>query len=86
MADEHNQWVMSRFEKEGQSFLIRIWKENRDTPLQIGAWRGWVQHVQSQQKKHFNSTDDIAGIINWYLHEDLAFDKVFEPIEEDDQQ
>ncbi|MCZ7666768.1 MAG: hypothetical protein M5U34_05855 [Chloroflexi bacterium] len=50
MTDEQNQLIMSRFEKEGHSFLIRLWKENRDNPMQADVWRGWVQHVQSNQK------------------------------------
>jgi hypothetical protein len=85
MTDEQNQIVMSRFEKEGHSFLIRIWKENRDNPLQAGIWRGWVQHVQSDDKKYFQSTDDIANIINGYLSHNPAFDQVFEPVQEDEQ-
>lgn len=86
MADDQNPGIMSRFEKEGHSFLIRIWKENRDNPMQTGIWRGWVQHVQSEQKKHFNSTRDITEIINWYLNEDSSFDQVFEPVQGDEQQ
>lgn len=86
MADDQNQGIMSKFEKDGQSFLIRVWRENRDNPMQAGIWRGWVQHVVSEQKKHFNSTRDITDIINWYLNEDVSVDQVFEPIQRDDPQ
>ena len=85
MADEQNQILMSRFEKEGHSFLIRIWKENQDNPMQAATWRGWVQHIQSDQKRYFQSTTDIADIINGYLNHDPAYDQVFEPVQEDEQ-
>lgn len=85
MANEPDQILMSRFEKEGHSFLIRIWKENRDNPLQAGIWRGWVQHVQSDHKQYFQSTEDIANIIQRYLSLGPAFDQVFEPVQEDEQ-
>ena len=83
MADEQNQVIMSRFEKDGHSFLIRIWRENRDNPMKAGDWRGWIQHVQSKQKKHFKSTEDIPKIINRYLNEEPAFEQIFEPVQED---
>jgi len=83
MTDEQNQLIMSRFEKEGHSFLIRLWKENRDNPMQADVWRGWVQHVQSNQKRHFNSTDDIPHIINGYLGDEPFFDQVFESVEDE---
>ncbi len=86
MADEQNQVIMSRFEKDGHSFLIRVWRENRDIPLTVGDWRGWVQHVQSKQKKHFKSTEEIPTIINWYLNDDSAFKQMFEPVQEDKKQ
>ena len=86
MPDLQNQGIMSRFEKNGHSFLIRIWKENRDDPFQPGLWRGWVQHVQSEQKKYFKSPDDIAEIINRYLDQEPAFEQVFEPVQGDEQQ
>lgn len=84
MADEQNQVIMSRFEKDGHSFLIRIWKENRDNPIERDEWRGWIQHVQSKHKKHFTSTEEISSIVSWYLDAESALDQIFEPIQQDD--
>lgn len=85
MTGEQNQVLMSRFEKEGHSFLIRMWKENRDNPMQAETWRGWIQHIQSDQKRYFQSTGDIAEIITSYLNHESGFDQVFEPVQEDEQ-
>lgn len=77
--------IMAKFEKEGHSFLIRLWEENRENDDEESVWRGWVYHLQSEQKRFFKSIDEVTGIINSYLVQNLTLDQVFEPVQEETQ-
>ena len=71
---------MTQFDKEAHSFVIRLWRENRDRAEAAAEWRGWIEHVQSKQRHFFRDTADISGIVASYLHEGPVLDNVFEPV------
>lgn len=72
---------MTRFEKEAHSFVIRLWRENRDDPQQTAGWRGWVDHVQSGKRHYFQEIESIQEIIAGYVSNVSGLDSVFEPIQ-----
>ncbi|MCP4361655.1 MAG: hypothetical protein GY796_26895 [Chloroflexi bacterium] len=84
MKDLHDQGIMSQFERDAHSFVIRIWKENRENPEQTAVWRGWIRHVQTEKQQYFNDMADISHIVAGYLHQDAELDNVFEPVRKDD--
>lgn len=81
MADQ-DRGLMTFFEAEAHSFVLRIWLENRDDPHQPGEWRGWVDHVQSGRRFHFREFEDIGRIINTIVD---PVEQAFMPIQADDQ-
>ena len=72
---------MTRFEKEAHSFVIRLWRENRDDPKNKAVWRGWVDHVQSGKRHYFQEVSTIQEIIAGYVSDMSGLDSVFEPIQ-----
>jgi hypothetical protein len=91
MDDAHDTGIMSQFEKEAHSFVIRIWKENRDDVTVTAVplpplYRGWIRHVQSDQLYYFTDTAEISPIVARYLHPDAELDNLFEPIQQEEQQ
>ena len=73
--------IMTRFEKEAHSFVIRLWRENRDDPQKTAVWRGWVDHVQSGKRHHFQGIQAIQEIIAGYVSNVSGLDSVFESIQ-----
>ncbi|MFO7540349.1 MAG: hypothetical protein R6X32_20105 [Chloroflexota bacterium] len=84
MDDRSDTTTMAQFEKEAHSFVIRIWKENHnsyaDEPSQMGIWRGWIRHVQSERQHYFADVADIGPIVARYLNPNAGNDR-FEPIQ-----
>jgi hypothetical protein len=79
--DQQHQGVMTYFEAEAQSFVIRIWSENRDDPDCPPEWRGWIEHVQSTQRHYFRSISDISQIVSAYAGDiDSLDEQVFMPV------
>lgn len=81
MADQ-DRGLMTFFESEAHSFVLRIWLENRDDPHQPGEWRGWVDHVQSGRRFHFREFDDIGRIVSSIID---PSEQAFMPIQANDQ-
>lgn len=79
---EQDRGLMTFFESEAHSFVLRIWLENRDNPDHAGEWRGWVDHVQSGRRYHFREFAEIGRIVNSII--DPA-EQAFMPIHADDQ-
>lgn len=77
------QGIMTRFDKEAHSFVIRLWRENHDNPAVPGEWRGWIRHVQSKKRHHFHDVAEISRIVAVYLLEEPGINEVFEPIQTD---
>jgi len=73
--------LMTRFEKEAPSFVIRLWRENRDEAKDAAVWRGWIDHVQSGRRRHFQKMGAIQEIIAGYISDNASLDSVFEPIQ-----
>lgn len=84
MDEEQDTGMMSQFEKEAHSFVIRIWKENRDAGAAgptAPLWRGWIRHVQSDRQHYFTDTAEISRIVAHYTTQDAELDNLFEPIQ-----
>ncbi len=75
--------IMTRFEAEAHSFVIRLWQENRDNPQETAVWRGWVDHVQSGRRHYLKEIDFIQNIISGYVSDVSGLDSVFESIQEE---
>lgn len=83
--NQDDQGIMTYFEAEAHSFVMRIWRENREDPDDLAEWRGWIEHVQSQQRHYFRKLEDLPQIVGAYVGQmnDLA-DQVFMPIQPKD--
>lgn len=81
MADQ-DRGLMTFFESEAHSFVLRIWLEHRDKTQQAGEWRGWVDHVQSGRRFHFREFDEIGRIISGIVD---PVEQAFMPIQPDTQ-
>ena len=44
------------------SFVLRIWREEEDGREQC-IWRGWVQHVNSGERRYLQSTEELVHFI-----------------------
>lgn len=65
---------------ETHSFVIRIWKENRANPNNAAIWRGWIRHVQTDQKQYFQSSQKISQIVGEYLLQDRDLNNSIKPL------
>jgi len=45
------------------SFIIRVWYEAQDSNGNILAWRGSIDHVDSNKRLYFQNLDGIAHFI-----------------------
>ncbi len=80
--DQADQGVMTYFEAEAHSFVMRIWRENRDDPDDPAEWRGWLEHVQSGQRHYFRDLNEIPAIVAGYVGSDAQLDaQVFMPVQ-----
>jgi hypothetical protein len=68
-----NEGLMSQFEKEAHSFVIRMWRENQQEGA--GEWRGWIEHTQSRQRTYFRKTAEISPIVSRYLEGQFSEDR-----------
>ncbi len=80
--DQQNQGIMTYFEADAHSFVLRIWRENREDPNGLAEWRGWIEHVQSEQRHYFRNLYDIPQLVAAYVGDmsDLE-DQMFMPIQ-----
>jgi hypothetical protein len=80
--NQQDQGIMTYFEAEAHSFVMRIWQENRDDPDDTVEWRGWIEHVQSAQRHYFRSIGEIPHIVSAYVGPAAEVDEqVFMPIQ-----
>ena len=47
------------------TFVLRIWREEEDGREQ-SAWRGWVQHTSSGDRRYLQSTEELVRFIEGY--------------------
>jgi hypothetical protein len=79
--EEQEQRSMMLFEAEGHSFVLRIWRENRDDPSVDPEWRGWIEHVQTGQRTYFRQLQEIGQILSGFmLVEDDPAETLFMPL------
>ena len=80
--DQQDQGIMTYFEADAHSFVLRIWRENREDPNGLAEWRGWIEHVQSEQRHYFRNLHDIPQLVAAYIGDtsDLE-DQMFMPIQ-----
>lgn len=43
-------------------FVLRIWREGEDD-WGRNAWRGWVQHIHSGDRRYLQSTEELIHFI-----------------------
>jgi hypothetical protein len=80
--DQSDRGVMTYFEAEAHSFVMRIWRENRDDPADPSEWRGWIEHVQSGQRHYFRKLNEIPAIVAGYVGAGSELDaQVFMPVQ-----
>ena len=80
--DQADQGIMTYFEAEAHSFVMRIWQENRDDPDDPAVWRGWIEHVQSGQRHYFKELTEIPAIVAGYIGDVSDLDEqVFMPVQ-----
>ncbi|MGW8319756.1 MAG: hypothetical protein ACWGPS_10955 [Candidatus Promineifilaceae bacterium] len=85
--DQEEQGIMTYFESEAHSFVMRIWRENREDPSQQGPWRGWIEHVQSGERHYFQSVAEIPQIVSGYIGDPAKLDaQVFMPVQANREQ
>jgi len=77
--------MMSLFEKEAHSFMIRLWRENKEQNNAQAEWRGWIDHIQSGQRHYFKDIAEIGRIVASYTSDLSGFGAVFEPIQGGEQ-
>jgi hypothetical protein len=84
--DEPDQGMMTFFEAEAHSFVLRIWRENRPDPEVPAEWRGWVDHVQSGSRTYFRDIAEIGRIVSGHIQPPPDFsDQMFMPIQPKDR-
>ena len=80
--DQSEQGLMTYFEAEAHSFVLRIWRENGNSTRDPGEWRGWIEHVQSEQRYYFRDLFEIPHIITAYAGDTAeASGQVFMPMQ-----
>jgi len=63
---------MSSFEDpdeeiDAQSFIVKVWVEERATRDSRGVWRGRITHVPSYKRRYLNNLGGIEDFIAPYL-------------------
>lgn len=52
---------------ESHSFIVKIWLEESLEEADQVVWRGHVTHVPSEDRRYFQTLDDIVDFIAPYL-------------------
>lgn len=58
---------MDETESEAQSFIVRVWVEERSEEGSRGVWRGHITHVSDCRRRYLKSLDEIGDYIAPYL-------------------
>jgi hypothetical protein len=78
VSDDHL-GMMSHFEAEAHSFIIRLWREGSSDAPATPGWRGRIEHVQSGRYQYFSRLDDLPGILHEQTGSIDKLDDIFEP-------
>ena len=60
---------MDEIGSDTQSFIVRIWVEERVEEAGRGVWRGQIVHVSSNKHRYLKNLDEIGDFIAPYLEE-----------------
>lgn len=58
---------MDEIESEAQSFIVRVWVEERAEEGDRGTWRGHITHVPGGERRYLKNLDEIGDFIAPYL-------------------
>jgi hypothetical protein len=78
---DQNEGIMARFEQETHSFVIRLWRENRELPGATAVWRGWVEHIPTGQRHYFQDSKRLYDIVFDYLGQSPDLTALFTKLE-----
>ncbi len=56
-------------ESNAQSFIVKVWVEERAEEGSKGVWRGHITHVPSYERRYVKNLDEIGDFIAPYLEE-----------------
>lgn len=54
---------MDKLPHHDGSFVVRIWWEHGEQPLETENWRGWVQHVRNGKHIYFRNLATLSAFI-----------------------
>ena len=58
---------MDSLEPDTQSFIVRVWVEERAEEAGRGVWRGHITHVPSGERRYLKNLGEIEDFIAPYL-------------------
>jgi hypothetical protein len=58
---------MEALESTSQSFIVKVWVEERAQEGGRGTWRGHITHVPSGERRYLKNLDEIGDFISPYL-------------------
>ncbi len=58
---------MDEIESAAQSFIVRVWVEERAEEGDRGTWRGHITHVPGGERRYLKNLDEIGDFIAPYL-------------------
>jgi hypothetical protein len=58
---------MDEIESGAQSFIVKVWVEERAEKGSRGVWRGHITHVSDNRRRYLKSLDEIGDYIAPYL-------------------
>ncbi len=58
---------MDEIESEAQSFIVRVWVEERAQEGGCGTWRGHITQVPGGERSYLKNLDEIEDFIAPYL-------------------
>lgn len=56
-------------ESTSQSFIVKIWIEDRAEETDLGVWYGHITHVPSGKRHYLKNLDEIRDFITPHLEE-----------------
>jgi hypothetical protein len=58
---------MDSLEPDAQSFIVKVWVEERAEEGGRGTWRGHITHVLSGERRYLKNLSEIQDFIEPYL-------------------
>lgn len=58
---------MDEIEPDTQSFIVKVWVEDRTEEAGQGVWRGYITHVNSGKRRYLKNLQGIENFILPYL-------------------